>query len=84
MTDMKIGLKDMAIAITELAVMEERHLSAAQALNRAHKAFERNESAIEKVSERLATLEKIELARGLTGMRSRCRHGNGGRSGSGF
>lgn len=55
--DMKSGLKDLAIAITKLAVVEERLATSVQAQERAFKEISTAKDDIKAVSARVATLE---------------------------
>lgn len=55
--DMKSGLKDLAIAITRLAVVEERLSSGVQAQERAFKEIGRVNDDVKAVASRVAVLE---------------------------
>lgn len=56
-SDMKSGLKDLAIAITKLAVVEERLATSVQAQERAFKAIDGLKVDVTKVSDRVGCLE---------------------------
>ena len=55
--DMKSGLKDLAIAITRLAVVEERLSTGVQAQERAFKEIGRVNDDVKAVASRVAVLE---------------------------
>ena len=57
-SDMKSGLKDLAVAITKLAVVEERLATSVQAQERAFKAIEGVQGEVKVVSARVSTLEQ--------------------------
>jgi hypothetical protein len=55
--DMKVGLKDLAVAITKLAVVEERLSTSVQAQERAFKEIGRVNDDVKAVASRVAVLE---------------------------
>jgi len=60
MSDFRDGMRELAQAITKLALVEERQSQASLAIERCFKAAERLEGKIESVSLRVTELEKAE------------------------
>lgn len=58
--DMKVGLKDLAIAITKLAVVEERLATSVQAQERAFKEIGSVKDDVKVVASRVAALETAQ------------------------
>ena len=56
MTDMKTTMKDIAASLSTLAVLEVRHNTTADSLNRAFKAIENNTYRLESIEKILPTL----------------------------
>lgn len=60
MSDFRDGMRELATAITKLALVEERQSQASLAIERCFKLAERLEGKIESVSLRVTELEKAE------------------------
>lgn len=56
MNDMKITMADMAKSLSTLAVLEVRHNTTAESLNRAFKAIERNDNRLSDIERALPNL----------------------------
>lgn len=61
LSDIKHALKDIAASLKTLAVLEEKHNNVAEALKRAFKSIERNESRIDALE---AVMPNVVLASG--------------------
>ncbi len=61
MSDVKASLKDIATSLSKLAVLEEKHNSASEAIKRAFIAIERNTGRIDEIEK---VLPDMKLASG--------------------